>query len=288
MPSRMQRHSQSHNGLKDIAKTRESLEQFFHFSPSTNTIDPAKFDAEFVKQFKDVRATMERESSVKFESVYSGYLSFADETPRERPIAQWGDGPDLLFLGTSEEKAAWKRLRDDEQRRKFIEDFWHSRDHTPDTDENEFRRGFLRRVSFADHTFVTEQTRGSLTDRGRVFVLLGPPRIVRQGVLSEADGGSRDRRQRGPVGAGSTGNLAEQARAMQASDNRLGTPTTNPVVKGKVERWVYGRSQLPKSFPDDQVVFKFITEEGYGENVLQRDFMALKVLIDARVDVTST
>jgi len=268
------------NGMEDVAKTRESLEQFFHFNPNLNTIDPAKFDATFVTRFKEVRAAMERESSTNFEAAYPGYFTFSAEGPSERPLEQWGEGPDMVLLGTSEEKSHWRRLREAADRRSFIDDFWQRRDRTPETQENELRTGFIRRVAFADHTFVTEKTRGSLTDRGRVFVLLGPPKLIRQNNLSESDG-ARVIGRPGPVTAAQGSGSRASFAAMQLSEaNRL-NPVTDPVVKGKVERWVYSRDQLPKTFPDDQVAFKFITEEGYGDSVLQRDFLALKVMKDA-------
>ncbi len=267
------------NGMNDEVKTRESLEQFFHFNPKLNTIDPSKFDASFVRRFNEVRAALQRESSTLFETAYPGYRTFSEETPRERPLEQWGEGPEMVLLGTAEEKKQWKKLHDDAERRLFIEEFWRRRDRTPDTEENEFRTGFLRRVAFADYTFVTEKTRGSLTDRGRVFALLGPPKIVREANLTERDG-ARVIGKGGPVTAAGGGSRASFA-AMQVSETNLLTPSLDPAIKGKVERWVYSRDQLPKTFPDDQVVFKFVTEEGYGDSVLQRDFLPLKALRDA-------
>ena len=57
--------------------------------------------------------------------------------------------------------------------------------------------------------------------------------------------------------------------------------STVPVAKGRDERWLYGKDQLPKGFPDDQLTFNFITYVGYGENVLQREPMVNKALMDA-------
>ena len=54
-----------------------------------------------------------------------------------------------------------------------------------------------------------------------------------------------------------------------------------PIAKANVERWVFSRDQLPRSVADAEVVFKFVTEEGYGDHVLQRDFMVTKALHDA-------
>jgi GWxTD domain-containing protein len=265
------------SGMGNDAKAREQLDHFFELSPKTNTIDPGKYDKAFVRRFNEVRAAFDKTATGNFDLAYPGYRSFK-ENPSSRPLNQWGDGPDLVLLGTSEEKQEWKSLQDDESRRRFIEQFWFRRDRTPDAAENEFQRDFMRRVAFADNTFVTEKTRGSLTDRGRVFVLLGPPKIVRQSNLTAADGA---RVQKPQMATTSNLDRAPQARAVEARDRNMTVLSSAPIPKGKVERWVYGRDQLPKGFPDDQLVFKFITEEGYGENVLQRDHLVVKAMHDA-------
>ena len=265
------------SGMGNDAKTREQLEHFFELSPKTNTIDGSKYDKAFVRRFNEVRAVFDKAATGNFDVAYPGYRSFS-ETPSARPLNQWGDSPDLVLLGSSEEKQEWKTLQDDESRRRFIEQFWFRRDRTPDAAENEFQRDFMRRVAFADRTFVTEKTRGSLTDRGRVFVLLGPPKIVRQSNLTAADGARVQKPQ-----MATTSNLdpQAQARATEARDRNMTVLSSAPIPNGKVERWVYGRDQLPKGFPEDQLVFKFITEEGYGENVLQRDHLIVKAMHDA-------
>ena len=269
------------SGMKDDRNTRDALEHFFFLSPNMKKIDPSKFDAEFVRHFNEVSAAMTTERPAAFDAAYPAYKTFRDETPQERPLDQWGTGPEMTLLGTADEKAEWRRLRDEGERRQFIENFWKRRDRTPGDDANEVRTELLRRIAFADQTFVTESTRGALTDRGRVFVLLGPPSIVRNANLTERDG-ARVVGKRGPVTAAAPGPGGRASwAAMEVSERALLTPSLDPTVKGKVERWIYGRDQLPKGFPDDQVSFKFLTEEGYGENVLQRDFMALKALKDA-------
>ena len=273
------------NAMRDDAKTREELEQFFEFSPETNRIDPAKYDGRFVRHFNEVRKLVEGSGGAAFDAAYPGYRTFSDRAPRERPLDQWGDGPELTLFGSSDEKQEWRRLRDDAARRRFIEEFWQRRDTTPSTAENEFRTDILRRVAFADHTFVTERTRGSLTDRGRAFVLLGPPRVVRQTNLSGADAANTIDK-RGPVSALPTsGPASEQLAsviAAEASNRRLAAQSSGPpAVRGKTERWIYGRDQLPKGFPDDHLTLKFITQHGYGENVLQRDPLVVKALMDA-------
>lgn len=60
------------------------------------------------------------------------------------------------------------------ERQQFIEEFWKVRDPSPNTDENEFRDEYYRRIEQANHLF-REGSSGWLSDRGRIYVLLGEP-----------------------------------------------------------------------------------------------------------------
>src|SRR5947208_3586974 len=44
------------NGLRYEEKTREELEQFFHFSPNAKALDASRYDAAFVRLFNEVSA----------------------------------------------------------------------------------------------------------------------------------------------------------------------------------------------------------------------------------------
>ncbi|MBM3296090.1 MAG: GWxTD domain-containing protein [Candidatus Aminicenantes bacterium] len=61
------------------------------------------------------------------------------------------------------------------EREAFIEEFWQRRDPDPDTPDNEFKIEFLSRIERANEIFHGEGRAGWLTDRGRIFVLFGPP-----------------------------------------------------------------------------------------------------------------
>lgn len=61
-----------------------------------------------------------------------------------------------------------------EERRKFIEEFWKARDPDPASEENEFRDEYYRRIEEANRLF-REGSAGWLSDRGRIFILLGEP-----------------------------------------------------------------------------------------------------------------
>jgi GWxTD domain-containing protein len=140
------------------------------------------------------------------------------------------------------------------------------------------KQSFLRRVAFADRMFANEKTRGSMTDRGRIFVLFGPPRVVKQKPLSAREAGSI--RSSGPAYSGGVDNVSDRWKAMEVADMNVATSSPVPLDKANIERWVYSREQLPKTVADAEVVFKFVTQEGYGDHVLQRDFMVVKAMHD--------
>ncbi len=81
----------------------------------------------------------------------------------------------LKFLITKEERKAFLNLSTDEERDEFFKNFWDKRDPDPETIENEFRDEFMARISMVDHLFSHEGKEGWETDRGRVYIKLGPP-----------------------------------------------------------------------------------------------------------------
>ena len=84
----------------------------------------------------------------------------------------------MRHLLSSEEKRDFPRLSNPVARSEFVTNFWKSRDPRPETEENEYREEFEKRIAFADSRFTDAEIRGSLTDRGVVFLLLGPPTYI--------------------------------------------------------------------------------------------------------------
>jgi GWxTD domain-containing protein len=84
---------------------------------------------------------------------------------------------DVAYLLSKEEREVFARLPTDADRDKFIEQFWLARDPTPGTPENEFKEEHYRRIEYANLYFSQQAaTDGWRTDRGRVYILLGPPK----------------------------------------------------------------------------------------------------------------
>lgn len=97
---------------------------------------------------------------------------------QESPLAKWNDTPDAYFL-TEGEKQEWWSLKTDEERGQFINRYWARRDPTPGTELNEFRDAIMKRIEAADERFKLSDLRGSMTDKGMVYVIFGAPSRMR-------------------------------------------------------------------------------------------------------------
>jgi GWxTD domain-containing protein len=91
------------------------------------------------------------------------------------------DGPyrnwlneDVAYIITDEERKAFKTLPTDAEREHFIEQFWTRRDPTPGTVENEMKEEHYRRIAYTNDHFASFVP-GWKTDRGRVYIVYGPP-----------------------------------------------------------------------------------------------------------------
>jgi|GEM_PF-379126 len=154
------------------------------------------------------------------------------------------------FLMTTEEAAKWKSLSSDRDAQRFEELFWARRDPTPGTAANEFRDEFEARVKFADERYGFGKVSGSVSDRGRIIVLLGPPtRVMRshevpspniqQGVTAEIGASSS------PGGGGGTVTLKD-----------MQPPT---------ETWLYERDRIPTWAGTQPLEIPFVDQYGSQE-----------------------
>jgi len=83
---------------------------------------------------------------------------------------------EVVYIITPKEKEIFLQLQTDKERDLFIEAFWAVRDPTPGTPKNEFKEEHYRRIEYANKYFGRESPRpGWMTDRGRVYIILGEP-----------------------------------------------------------------------------------------------------------------
>jgi len=97
---------------------------------------------------------------------------------------------DVSYIISDEERDAFKRLSNDEERDNFIEQFWLRRDPTPDTVENEYKEEHYERIAYANEHFPAGVP-GWKTDRGKMYIMYGKP----DEIEAHPSGGSYDRPQ---------------------------------------------------------------------------------------------
>jgi GWxTD domain-containing protein len=100
-------------------------------------------------------------------------------------LAKWYEGP-VRYILTRREEKEFKALKDDASRSEFIRAFWKRRDPVPATGENEARISFWRRVVEANKQFEDSSTPGWKTDRGKIYILIGPPNDIQEDTNYDA------------------------------------------------------------------------------------------------------
>ncbi len=97
--------------------------------------------------------------------------------PLSKDSKQWLEEV-VPYIITDAEKGLFINLPNEEERGKFIANFWKKRDPKPATPENEFKRDYYRRIALANKFFGSGGIEGWRTDRGRIFIILGPPNEI--------------------------------------------------------------------------------------------------------------
>ncbi len=141
---------------------------------------------------------------------------------------------DVVYIISEEERQVFEALTTDEEKNRFIEEFWRRRDPDPNTAVNEFREEHFRRVAYANENFAAGKP-GWKTDRGMVYIKFGPP----------------DRRQTNPTGG----------RVYRTQQELLASASANPeqhMTALPFEVWEYRKIEGI----GDEVTFEFVAKEG--------------------------
>jgi GWxTD domain-containing protein len=158
-----------------------------------------------------------------------------------KTYADFAKGP-YQYLLTNDERKQWSAISTDAAAEQFINLFWARRDPTPGTPANEFRDAVNQRVEVADGRFGQGRTKGSLTDRGKVFIAMGSPTKLRR-ASSEPTG------------------------TIQTPGSGVGPggepPTTNQGYSPK-EIWEFEQARSPLKLGQAMVEIAFIDQ--YGSN----------------------
>jgi GWxTD domain-containing protein len=90
---------------------------------------------------------------------------------------QWLD-QDVRWIISPQEKAAYLRLSDNNERDQFIKQFWERRNPESGSLENKVREEHYRRIAYTNVHFAAINTAGWMSDRGRIYISLGKPNSI--------------------------------------------------------------------------------------------------------------
>ncbi len=120
-------------------------------------------------------------------AAFGAYLWFRPRTPDFPPLsAQQQAADEIAYLARQQDLEKLATLTTDEAVESFLVEFWASRDPFPETAVNEARVQYTRRFVESNQRFSEGRRPGWRTDRGRVYLLYGPPEeIERPDVQTE-------------------------------------------------------------------------------------------------------
>jgi len=274
----------AHANLGDAGQAAADFGAFLALNPNAE-IDRSQYSKKTVAAFeKAQKAINDRAPSLA--GAYKSFQPRPDAASRYPADAEWGSGP-VRWIMSDDEKDAWSRLENANERVDFVERFWAARPAS-------FRAEFEKRVAFADESLAEDpEQRGSVTDRGMVFILMGPPTFAGRKPLRAGD----DKNDNAGMSTVESHDEETSVRILTSkgkvpswkismTSNKYSGPGKKGVDSSdsKLEVWHYRRELLPKGIPYQQVDFEFVTRQGYGSNTLQRDSQPVETLAAARND----
>lgn len=119
-----------------------------------------------------------RSGAMIFLSVVALLVSFAAQaqvgTSQLKPEYQKWLKEDVRWIITDQERHDFMKSATDDQRDQFIVNFWERRNPTPGSKTNAFKEEHYRRLTYANEHFAAGIP-GWKTDRGRIYIVYGPP-----------------------------------------------------------------------------------------------------------------
>jgi len=97
---------------------------------------------------------------------------------------------EVRWIISPEERAAFVQLSTRTGRDHFVEAFWQRRSPSASGAKNEFKEQHYRRLAYANEHFAYSVPGGE-TDRGRIYIVYGPPTASKSGSIRHLNGSSK-------------------------------------------------------------------------------------------------
>ncbi len=101
-------------------------------------------------------------------------------SPNSQDYEKWLN-EEVPYVISRRERNEFKSLATGLERERFVENFWKLRDLDPSTAVNEVKEEHYRRIEYANKRFKFEGKPGWRTNRGRVYIIHGPPDSISYG-----------------------------------------------------------------------------------------------------------
>ncbi len=114
---------------------------------------------------------------ILFHQFFAFQLQSSQKSSKDLPpfYRKWLE-EEVVYIITEKERDIFLQLTTDRERKLFVDAFWKIRDPTPGTPENEYQTEHYKRIAYANKFLGRETSRpGWMTDRGRVYIILGSP-----------------------------------------------------------------------------------------------------------------
>ena len=93
----------------------------------------------------------------------------------------------LRYVASSSEIEKMESSKNEKEKQKRFFDFWDELDPTPGTKKNEAMEQYFARVEYANKKFKSSSN-GWNTDRGRIFIILGPAENISRSYMNSSSG----------------------------------------------------------------------------------------------------
>jgi GWxTD domain-containing protein len=235
------------------ADAKEAFITYLGYTPGAAITSPP-----YPKTTVDLFEQARKEAASRSNTISTAYNAFFTPAGWSLPADEhWIESP-VKHLLTPAQKKEYATFTTNAERAAFVDAFWKQLDPTPETDVNEMRSEFERRMAFADSNFATPRQAGHLTDRAAVLAFLGPPTYA--GIKALASANTLDE-------ARGTSTVKIGGRDLEREGSH-----------GVAESWYYRPGRIPAGVPFPEVKFDFVTKEGYGTSVMQKDSQPMQTL----------
>jgi GWxTD domain-containing protein len=258
------------------AEAKDAFIAYLAYTPAATIASPP-----FPKATVDIFEQARKDARSRSTTMATSFASFA-------PPAGWTLAPDehwiespVRYLLTPAQKKEYSTFTTNAERATFVEAFWKQLDPTPETEANEFRNEVERRIAFADAMFATDKQAGRYNDRAPVFTFLGPPTYTTMSKIGSSEDAIANLRANGndDMGRGARSSISTNPDGFKTLTGQQPEEDLDHTLnRGTKESWIYRQDRIPKGIAFQEVRFQFLSKEGYGSAVLQKDSEPMQTL----------